>query len=316
MNSKTWVTGYAGFMGVHLVDLLEAKGHEVLATYFRPTTDLRFSHPEGRVVECDIRDKTKVTGLLEEFQPDKIFHLAAQSYPTVSWQDPWYTMETNVIGTINIFEGVKELGLDCKILNACSSAAYGYVTEAEVPVTENHALCPLHPYGISKAAQEMLGYQYFKNFGIKSVAVRIFNTTGPGKVNDVCSDLTRRITEIAKGLNPDKKLRVGNLETRRAITDVRDIINAFDLALDKATPGEAYNLSGAKVYQIQEIINILRNLTKLDFELYQDPDLLRPTDEPIIYGSSHKFQQETGWRQNIPLEQTLSDMLNYWDKIL
>ena len=316
MNNRIWVTGYAGFMGVHLVELLEKQGHDVLSTYFRPTTDLRFFQPKGRVVECDVRDKTKVTALLKEFQPEKIFHLAAQSYPTVSWDDPWYTMETNVTGTINIFEGVKQLGLDCKILNACSSAAYGYVTEAEVPITENHAFCPLHPYGVSKAAQEMLGYQYFKNFGVKSVAVRIFNTTGPGKVNDVCSDLTRRITEIAKGLNPDKKLRVGNLETRRAITDVRDIINAFDLALDKATPGEAYNLSGGKVYQIQEIINILRNLTHLDFELYQDPELMRPSDEPIIYGSSRKFQQETGWRQSIPLEQTLSDMLHYWDKIL
>jgi GDP-4-dehydro-6-deoxy-D-mannose reductase len=303
-------------MGVHLVDLLESKGEEVLATYFRPTIDLRDSKPRGRVEECDVRDQTKVYALLEEFQPKKIFHLAAQSYPTVSWDDPWYTMETNVIGTINIFEGVKQLGLDCKILNACSSAAYGYVTEAEVPVKEDHAFTPLHPYGISKAAQEMLGYQYYKNFGIKSVAVRIFNTTGPGKVNDVCSDLTKRIIEIAKGINTEKKLRVGNLNSRRAITDVRDIINAFDLALDKATVGEAYNLSGEKVYQIQEIVGILRNLINIDFELYQDPKLLRPTDEPIIYGSSQKFQKETHWSQTIPLEQTLRDMLNYWDKIL
>ena len=316
MTNKIWVNGYGGFMGVHLVDLLEAKGHEVLATYFRPTTDLRNSHPKGRVVKCDIRDKDIVFGLLEEFRPDKIFHLAAQSYPTVSWDDPWYTMETNVIGTINIFEGVKQLGLDCKILNACSSAAYGYVTEAEVPVKEDHALVPLHPYGVSKAAQEMLGYQYFKNFGIQSIAVRIFNTTGPGKTNDVCSDLTKRIVEIEKGINSEKRLRVGNLLTRRAITDVRDIINAFDLALDKATVGEAYNLSGEKVYQIQEIVDILRDLTNTEFDVYQDPKLLRPTDEPIIYGSSKKFQHETNWKQTIPLKQTLNDMLAYWQNIL
>jgi GDP-4-dehydro-6-deoxy-D-mannose reductase len=316
MKEKVWVTGYAGFMGVHLVDLLESKGHDVLSTYFKPTTDLRFSHPKGRVVECDIRDKRHVFDLLDEFRPEKIFHLAAQSYPTVSWDDPWYTMETNVIGTINIFEAVKQLGLDCKILNACSSAAYGYVTEAEVPVKEDHSFLPLHPYGISKAAQEMLGYQYFKNFGIQSIAVRIFNTTGPGKTNDVCSDLTKRIVEIAKGINSEKRLRVGNLLSRRAITDVRDIINAFDLALDKATIGEAYNLSGEKVYQIQEIVDILRDLINMDFDVYQDPKLLRPTDEPIIYGSSKKFQYETNWKQTIPLKQTLNDMLVYWQSIL
>lgn len=303
-------------MGVHLVDLLESKGHEVLATYFRPTTDLSNSQPQGRVVECDIRDKTKIYTLLEEFQPDKIFHLAAQSYPTASWDDPWYTMETNVIGTINIFEGVKQLGLNSKILNACSSAEYGFVTEDEVPVCEDHALKPLHPYGVSKVSQEMLGYQYYKNFGVKSIAVRIFNTTGPGKVNDVCSDLTKRLMEISKGINPEKKLRVGNLTSRRAITDVRDIINAFDLALDKATIGHAYNLSGERVYQIKEIIDILRNLINFDFEVYQDPALLRPTDEPIIYGSSQKFQDETNWKQVIPLEKTLKDMLDYWDRIL
>jgi GDP-mannose 4,6-dehydratase len=316
MSNRVWVTGYGGFMGVHLVDLLERKGEEVLATYFRPTTDLRDSKPRGRVEECDIRDRVKVNTLFQEFQPEKIFHLAAQSYPTVSWEDPWYTMETNVIGTINIFEAVKQSGLNCKILNACSSAEYGYVTEDEVPVGEDHALKPLHPYGVSKVSQEMLGYQYYKNFGIPSIAVRIFNTTGPGKVNDVCSDLTKRLVEITKGINPEKILRVGNLNAKRAITDVRDVIRAFDLALDQATMGEAYNLSGGTVYEIQEIVDILRGLVGFDFELWQDPKLLRPTDEPIIFGDSQKFQRETGWQQEIPLEKTLGDMLVYWDRVL
>ena len=315
MKSNVWVCGYGGFMGVHLVDFLESKGDEVLSTFFRPTTDLRNSHPKGRVVECDIRNKELVFKLLEEFRPDKIFHLAAQSYPTVSWDDPWYTMETNVIGTINIFEGVKQLGLDCKILNACSSAEYGFVTEAEVPITEDHALKPLHPYGVSKVSQEMLGYQYYRNFGIKSIAARIFNTTGPGKENDVCADLTKRLVEMALGKS-EKKLRVGNLAAKRAITDVRDLIIAFDLALDKATIGEAYNLSGERVYQIQEIVDMLRSLVNFDFDIWQDPVLLRPTDEPIIYGSTAKFQQETDWKQTIPLQETLKDMLDYWHRVL
>lgn len=316
MTSKVWVTGYGGFMGVHLVEMLEAKGEEVLATYFRPTTDLRISNPRGRAVECDIRDRALVNTLLKEFQPDKIFHLAAQSYPTVSWEDPWYTMETNVIGTINIFEAVRKSGLSCKILNACSSAEYGYVTEDEVPIKEDHTLKPLHPYGVSKVSQEMLGYQYFKNFDIQSIAVRIFNTTGPGKVNDVCSDLTKRLVEIAKGKSPGKTLRVGNLEAKRAITDVRDVIRAFDLALDQGVFGEVYNLSGSKAYAIQEIVDILRGLVGFEFEVWQDAALLRPTDEPIIFGDSGRFKGETRWRQEIPLKETLGDMLDYWERML
>ena len=213
---RVWVTGYGGFMGVHLVKLLETQGEEVLATYFRPTTNMRDLKPSARVVECDVRDQSKVNTVLEEFEPEKIFHLAAQSYPTISWDDPWYTIETNVLGTVNIFESVRKMGLDCKILNACSSGEYGFVSEDEVPISENHSLEPLHPYGVSKVAQEMLGYQYHKNFGIESIAVRIFNTTGPGKINDVCSDFTRRLIEIEKGINMEKILRAGNLDAKKS----------------------------------------------------------------------------------------------------
>jgi nucleoside-diphosphate-sugar epimerase len=162
----------------------------------------------------------------------------------------------------------------------------------------------------------MLAYQYFVNFGIKSVSLRIFNTTGPRKVNDVCSDFTKRLVEIEKGKNPERKLRVGNIKTKRAITDVRDSVRAFQLALDKATIGQTYNLSGEKVYEIEEVIDILRKLVSFNFEVEVDPKLLRPTDEPIIYGNSEKFKKVTGWKQEIPLDQTLRDMLDYWRSVL
>ncbi|MGO8990636.1 MAG: GDP-mannose 4,6-dehydratase [bacterium] len=313
---KDWVTGAAGFMGDYLAEMLVNKGHEVLATYYRPTTDVKNIDRRARIEECDIRDRNRVKGLLSEHKPDRIFHLAAQSYPTVSWDDPWYTIETNVIGTTNIFEGIKELGLDCKILNACSSAEYGFVSQEEVPLKEEHSLRPLHPYGVSKVAQEMLAYEYFKNFGIKSISMRIFNTTGPRKVNDVCSDFTKRLVKIEKGKNPGKKLRVGNIKSKRTITDVRDSVRAFQLALDKATIGETYNLSGENVYEIEELIDLLRKLVDFEFELEVDPKLLRSSDEPIIYGDSWKFKRETGWKQEIPLDQTLNDMLNYWRGVL
>ncbi len=309
---RIWITGGGGFMGPHLANLLAEKGNDVLATYYPINEKNKKINPKVRFEECDIRDRDRVYLILKEFKPEKIFHLAAQSFPTVSWKDPWYTINTNLIGTINIFEGVREFKLDPKILVACSSAEYGYVTEDEVPVKENHELKPLHPYGVSKVGQEMLSYQYFKNFGIKAIPVRIFNTTGPGKINDVCADFTKKLTEIEKGINKEGKILVGNLQTRRAITDVRDVINAFDLALDKAIYGEVYNLSGERVYQIKEIIEILRELVDFQFFVEIDKKLIRPSDEPIIYGDSMKFIKETGWKQEIPLEKTLKDMLNYW----
>jgi GDP-4-dehydro-6-deoxy-D-mannose reductase len=310
------VTGAGGFMGSHLVGMLVEKGHDVLATYYRPTVDIRDVDSRAKIEECDMRDREKVRGFLVGFRPQNIFHLAAQSFPVVSWEDPWYTMETNVIGTINLFEGIREARLDCKVLNACSSAEYGLVDFEEAPLREDHPLKPLHPYGVSKVAQELLAYQYFLNFGVKSISIRIFNTTGPRKVNDVCSDFTRRLIEIEKGRKAERKLKVGNLTTRRAITDVRDAVRAFQLALDRATIGNIYNLSGERVYQIREIVDLLRNLVNFDFEVEEDPELLRPADEPIIYGSSEKFKRETAWAQEIPLDQTLRDMLDFWRKNL
>jgi len=315
-KEKVWITGACGFMGQHLTDFLIKKGYSVLSTTYHPTTNIKELNPSATIMKCDIRDKKRVYSIIESFQPSKIFHLAAQSYPTVSWENPWYTFETNVIGTTNIFEGVKKFTPECKILNACTSGEYGFVTAEEVPIKEEHSLNPLHPYGVSKLAQEKLAYQYFKNFGVKSISVRIFNTTGPKKVNDVCSDFTRRLIEIEKGKNLERKLIVGRTDTQRAITDVRDIISAFDIALDRATIGEVYNLSGDQVYKIGDIIGMLKELVDFDFDVVQDPKLIRPTDEPVIYGDSSKFKKETGWNSEIDLKTTLKDMLNYWRQTL
>ena len=313
---KVLITGGEGFIGPYLAGLLASKGNNVLSTYYNQINNINEINPKVTKMECDIRDKEKVFLIIKDFKPDKIFHLAAQSYPRKSWENPWYTIETNILGTINIFEGVKTFKKDCKILNACSSAQYGFVDKKNIPVKENHAMKPLHPYGVSKLAQENLAYQYFKNFGIQSVTIRIFNTTGPGKIGDVYSDFTKRIIEMEKGINPEKIMNVGNIDSKRTITDVRDLIRAFDIALDKATIGEVYNISGEKVYKISEIIDILKSLVNFEFELEIDPKLLRTTDEPIIYGDSSKFKNETGWEREIPIEKTLMDMLDYWRKML
>ncbi|MFH1637428.1 MAG: GDP-mannose 4,6-dehydratase [Candidatus Woesearchaeota archaeon] len=310
------ITGAGGFMGPHLIDYLLSMNHEVLGTYFQPTTDISSVNRKAMLMECDVRDREKVFRIINEFKPERIFHLAAQSYPSVSWEKPNYTVQTNIEGTVNIFEAVKKSNKECIIMNACSSAEYGFVTEDEVPVKESRGLRPLHPYGVSKVAQELLAYQYWKNFKVKSVSARIFNTTGPRKVNDVCSDFTKRAVMIEKGQG-EKRMRVGTLETRRAITDVRDIIRAFWLLTEKGEYGEAYNLSGAKVYSMKELLDIVLRITKLEgVEIWQDPELIRPTDEPIIFGSTEKFSKLTGWKQEILIETTLKDMVEHWRSAL
>jgi len=312
---KVFLTGAGGFMGPHLGRFLKEQGFELMLTYYEPTSDLEELRVLGETIELDVRDKKKFKELLARFKPDRVYHLAAQSYPTVSWERPNYTIQANVEGTINLFECLKELKLNPVVMVAGSSAEYGFVTEDEVPIKESHSLKPLHPYGVSKVAQEMLTYQYFKNFGLKGITIRIFNTTGPGKVNDVCADFTKQAVMIEKGLQ-EPVFRVGNLKTRRAITDVRDIIRAFYLATEKCELGEAYNTSGEKIYQMQELLDKILEITGIKVEVEIDPKLLRPTDEPIIYGDSTKLKEKTNWKQEIPIEQTLKDMIEFWRKKL
>lgn len=307
------VTGAGGMMGSHLLDYLVEKNNTVLGIDFVPTTNLSELNKNASYMECDIREKEKLSNIINVFKPEIVFHLAAQSYPTVSWYRPAYTLETNIIGTTNLFEIIKELKINPIVLIAGSSAEYGFVDEADVPVKEDKELKPLHPYGVSKVAQEMLAYQYYKNFGIKTFTIRIFNTTGPKKVNDVCSDFTKQIALMEKGLQ-EPILRVGNVESKRAITDVRDLIESFWLAIHHCIPGESYNVSGERVYQIKEIIEILKRFTQVRFTEQLDKSLLRTTDEKIIYGDSTKFKKLTGWNQKITIEQTLKDMLDYWRK--
>ena len=308
---KVFITGAGGFMGSHLVDYLHAKGHEVHGIFLGSVNLVSEIKQKANLIECDVRNKEKLREIISKVKPHHIYHLAAQSYPTVSWAEPALTTETNVIGTINIFEIIKDLKLNCRTLVAGSSAEYGFVTPDEVPVKESHELKPLHPYGVTKVAQEGLTYQYYKNFGIDCFTMRIFNTTGPRKANDVCADFTKQLAAIDSG-KQDPVIKVGNLQTRRAITDVRDVIRGFYLALEKCRPGEAYNISGAKAYLIKDILETAISFCKTKPQILIDKSLLRPTDELIIFGDSTKLHAETGWKQEIPIEQTIKDSLDYW----
>ncbi len=248
--------------------------------------------------------------------PDQIYHLAAQSYPTVSWDKPYETMDINIGGTIAVFETIKEIRKDCPHYNpvvivACSSAEYGQTLEEmdNEKVKESAQLKPLHPYGVSKVGQDLLAYQYFANDGIRTIRARIFNTTGTRKRNDVTSDFTKRAIEQLYVNCENPVLSVGNINTERAIMDVKDLVAALRVLAEKGKAGEVYNISSEKVYKISDIIHMIENELKIQFQLHVDKELLRPTDERIIVGDVEKLKRETGWEQKVGLEQTVKEML-------
>ena len=316
-SNSILITGACGMVGSHLIDhYFDQYGIKPIATFYKPTTDIQEIQQKAIWTECDVRYGDKLRNLIFEYKPSKIFHLAAQSYPTVSWERPLETNDINVNGTIHVFEGVKWMrkfdpNYDPVVVVACSSAEYGAsLTPENVPISEDTILLPLHPYGVSKVSQDLLSYQYFVNDKIKCIRARIFNTTGPRKINDVASDFAKRAVQIERG--EEKVMRVGNLETKRAITDVRDLIQALLLLSDRGIMGEVYNISGQNVYQIKEIIPILESKINQKIIIEQDPKLFRPTDEPIIFGDSSRLKRDTGWTQKYSLDQTLGDMIQYF----
>ena len=317
---KVLVTGAGGMVGSHLVEMLHEQGDMVIGTYYKPTTDIREIPQDIRMIECDVRYPSSVERIIMDFMPDKIFHLAAQSYPTVSWDRPYETIDTNINGTIAVFEAVKKArkiadkNYDPMVVVACSSAEYGETLNKlegnQVYVKETEPLLPLHPYGVSKVGQDLISFQYFMNDHIRCIRARIFNSTGTRKTNDVTSDLTYRAVQALKTGNYE--IRVGNLNTKRAIMDQRDLNKALMLLADKGIAGEVYNISSEHVYEMKEIFSIIEKKIGVALTPVVDQSLLRPTDEKIIVGDITKLKRDTGWKQSITIEQTITDMLEYW----
>lgn len=317
---KVLVTGAGGMVGSHLVEMLHEQGDMVIGTYYKPTTDIREIPQDIRMIECDVRYPSSVERIIMDFMPDKIFHLAAQSYPTVSWDRPYETIDTNVNGTVAVFEAVKKArkiadkNYDPMVVVACSSAEYGETLNKlsgdKVYVKETEPLLPLHPYGVSKVGQDLISFQYFMNDHIRCIRARIFNSTGTRKTNDVTSDFTYRAVQALKTGNYE--IRVGNLNTKRAIMDQRDLNKALMLLADKGIAGEVYNISSEHVYEMKEIFSIIEKKIGVALTPVVDQSLLRPTDEKIIVGDITKLKRDTGWKQSITIEQTITDMLEYW----
>lgn len=312
---RVLITGITGFAGSHLTEFLLAKGGiEIHGTerWRSKTENIDHLKKQIQMHECDIRDASSVRKIIETVRPDKIFHLAAQSFVPTSWSAPAESLSTNIIGQLNILEALRHVGINPLIQLAGSSEEYGLVHPEELPIKETNPLRPLSPYAVSKVGQDLLGYQYAMSYKLNIVRTRGFNHTGPRR-GDVFaeSNFALQVARIEHRLQ-ESVIRVGNLEAKRDYTDVRDMVQGYWLSLEKGTPGEVYNICTGRALSMRQILEMLLAKSSIKVQIVQDPARMRPSDVPCLIGDSAKFAKATGWKPQIPFEKTLQDLLDYW----
>ncbi|MFH1177791.1 MAG: GDP-mannose 4,6-dehydratase [Acidobacteriota bacterium] len=313
---RVLITGITGFVGSHLAEHLLSAHPEVelfgLRRWRSPTEEMAALLPVVRIVDGDLLDASSLLRALQASRPDVIFHLAASSSVASSWDTPIEIMHVNVLGTLRVLEAMRQLDLDAVLVVACSAESYGAVAPEELPIREEQPFRPLSPYAVSKAAVDLLAYQYFQTYRLRAVRLRLFNHCGPRQSDRfVISGLARQIAEIEAELRPPE-LRVGNLEARRDFVDVRDVARAYWLAATKAEAGAAYNVASGQARSIREVLDRLLTLTEAVVDVVFDPGRLRPSEVPALQGDARKLLDATGWQPAIPFEQTLFDSLAYW----
>ncbi|HEX4038299.1 MAG TPA: GDP-mannose 4,6-dehydratase [Acidobacteriaceae bacterium] len=315
MSRIALVTGAEGFIGSHLVRFLHRKNWKVVATYRLCRAEPLPSAPGLVYEQCDLRNGQRVEQVFSKHEPTHVFHLGAQSLPTISWADPVETFESNIMGSLHLFEAIRHRKKPPVVVSACSSAEYGHVPPAAIPVKEEQPLHPLHPYGISKVALDLLAREYFRDYGVPAVNLRLFNTTGPGKTSDAPSDFVRQIVRIRKG-QQQPVIEVGNLKPRRAFLDVQDTVRGFYMGALRGKRGEVYNLCATGTHTIETILQTALRLARVKAEIRPVPRLMRPSDEKIIFGDTGRMRRDTGWKPLQTLEQTLSSMIDYWEQAI
>jgi len=257
-------------------------------------------------------DLAALKGFFVEARPDFIFHLAAQALVPAAWSDPWSTLENNIRGQLNVLLAALHQSTLPSVLVIGSSEEYGVVPADQLPIRETYPLQPNNPYAVSKVAQDMLGYQYFASHRLPVVRVRPFNHIGPRQSPAfVASAFAKQIAEVEAGLREPKVL-VGNLDARRDLSDVRDMVRGYYLALSQGEPGEAYNLGAERSYPMRELLEGLIALSKVKPTVEFDSQRLRPSDMPDVVADCSKMRSRTGWHAEIPLERSLQDILDYW----
>jgi GDP-4-dehydro-6-deoxy-D-mannose reductase len=308
---KILITGINGFVGQHLARYLLTQPE--ITVFGLEVQKIALGLDNVLVYETDLMVPEQVIQTIEAVQPDGIFHFAARTSVPESYTNQSATLMTNIVGTVNMLDAVRHsVRSKCRIVISCSSDQYGRVEPKELPIKETQPFRPLTPYAVSKIGQEMVAYQYYLSYGLQTIRVRAFNHTGPGQKPDfVCPSFANQIAAIERKDQPTK-IQVGNLDTRRDFTDVRDMVAAYWLAMNQGEPGEVYNVCSGRSYSMREILDKLLALSSVKIEVVPDPNKTRPVDVPVLEGDYTKFKSKTGWEPRIPFGQTLQDLLNYY----
>jgi GDP-4-dehydro-6-deoxy-D-mannose reductase len=310
---KALITGISGFVGSHLAEhLLETTDWEVAGTVFGPYGNITNLCGQLELYPAELSRLDVMTFILEQAQPDIIFHLAAQPLVSASRRDPWGTLETNIHMQLNVLEGVARVKPSCRVLVVGSSEEYGLVSPEDLPVDEDTALRPLSPYALSKVAQDLMGLQYHLTHRLHVVRARPFNHIGPRqRAGFVAPDFAGQIAAAEQGQQAPI-IEVGNLAARRDFCDVRDVVRAYRLLITQGEPGQVYNIGAGESHSVRELLDTLLAMSRVPIEVRQDPDRMRPSDMPDIVCDATRIQELTGWQAAIPWEQSLQDILYYW----
>lgn len=319
--NKVLITGMTGFVGSHLADYILADFHKVqvfgLARWRSPTDNVRHILNKVSLEFGDLLDLSSLKAVLSKQQPDVIFHLAAQSYVPFSFSSPIVTLNTNIIGTCNLLEAVRELKFSSDydpVIHICSSSeVYGQVKEDDVPIREDNPFRPASPYAVSKVGEDMLAFQYWLSWKVKTIRTRMFTHTGPRR-GDVFASSTfaKQVAAIEAELAPPV-VKVGNLDSVRTFLDVRDAVKAYWVLVNKCPPGEVYNIGGVETMTVGEMLRRLLRLSRVkNIKVEVDPSRLRPSDVTLQIPCIDKFTAATGWKPEIKFDETLEDLLDYW----
>jgi len=311
---KILITGIGGFVGNHLTRYLNYEGHEISGLdYANVEIPEEFKSFENfKSFEGDLRDEKIIAEILDETKPDAIFHLAAQSSVKISFENPQETFSDNLFGTLNLLEAISKLDYEIRTLVISSSEVYGKLTPEECPVEEDHPLRPVNPYAVSKAAVDLMAYQYYKAYNLPIYVARAFSHSGPGqKTVGVLSDWAFQIAKIELDLSPPV-LKVGNLDVQRDYTDVRDVVKAYMSIIEKGEPGKPYNVCRGTGYRLSDLLEKYQSMARKEIKAQTDQSRMRPVDIPILTGSNKRLTGDTGWQPQIDIETTLSDSLQFW----
>ncbi len=306
------ITGAAGFVGPYLAQHLRSMVPKAEIWGLVWSDDERSAPEFVTPIPGDLTDRPSLSRAIETARPEIVFHLAGASSVASSWDNPDLFLKVNLEGSINLFEAIRDSGCDSRIVLASSAEIYGSVPLAEQPIVENTPLQPLSPYGKSKAAQDLAALQYFQEFGLQTIRLRLFHHTGPARPPFfVASSFARQIARIEQGLDPPT-LSVGNLDAVRDFSDVRDVARAYWLVADRGEAGAAYNVCSSRGRSMGQLLDMMLAMTASKVEISIDPDRLRAADIPHLVGDHTRLSTATGWQPEIAFEQTLEDLLDWW----